>query len=112
MSDKLEDATDTAQSAWNGLLAEPYNICEDLSCWFGLSYASFLVLPRVMMEAMPDEWQRKMAVLLNEYDNEFSNQPDIGTRVQITKDGKLIKTPDWMINYRHPDYEAINRIRR
>ena len=31
---------------------------------------------------------------------------------KLTKDGKLIKTPDWMINYRHPDYEAINRIRR
>ncbi len=49
---------------------------------------------------------------INEFDDEFPNQPDIGTRVQITKDGKLIKTPDWMINYRHPDYEVINRIRR
>ena len=35
-----------------------YNL--DLSNWFGLSYASFLTLPRVLMEAMPEEWQRKM----------------------------------------------------
>lgn len=83
----------------------------DLSCWFGLSYASFLTLPRVMMEAMPEEWQKKMAVLLNEFDDAFPNQPDIGTRVQITQNGKLIKTPEWMINYRHPDYAIINHIK-
>jgi len=88
-----------------------YNQREDLSCWFGLSYASFLTLPRVMMEAMPDEWKKKMAVLLNEFDDAFPNQPDIGTRVQITKDGKLIKTPEWMINYRRPDYQKINSCR-
>lgn len=84
---------------------------EELSCWFGLSYASFCVLPRVLMEAMPDEWQRQMAKLLNEYDDAFPNQPDIGTRVQITKDKKLIKTPDWLINYRHPDRKAIDALR-
>ena len=30
---------------------------ERLSRWFGLSYASWLTMPRVMMEAMPEEWQ-------------------------------------------------------
>jgi len=85
---------------------------EDLSLWFGLSYASFLTLPRVLMEAMPEEWQRKIAVLLNEYNNTFPNQPDIGSRVQITKHGKLIKTPSWLTNYRHPDRKIINSLRR
>jgi hypothetical protein len=89
-----------------------YKVKEDLSCWFGLSYASFLVLPRVLMEAMPEKWQKKMATLLNEYDNEFPNQPDVGTRVQITQNRKLIKTPEWLINYRHPDFRAIDLLRR
>jgi len=82
-----------------------------LQCWFNLSYASWLTLPRVLMEAMPVEWQDRMVVLLNEYHEAFPNQPDIGTRVQVTQDGKLIKIPEWLANYRHPDYDAIARLR-
>ena len=85
---------------------------DNLNCWFSLSYASFLVLPRVLMEAMPKEWGDKMAELLNEYDETFPNQPDIGTRVQITHGGKLIKTPSWLINYRRPDQSEINACRK
>ena len=84
---------------------------DDLDCWFNLSYASWLTLPRVLMRAMPEEWQVKMAQLLFEYDAAFPNQPDIGTRVQITKAGKLIKTPEWLINYRRPHYDKINELR-
>ena len=85
---------------------------QELSQWFSLSYSSFLTLPRVLMEAMPDEWQGKMAALLNDYDNTFPNRPEgMGSRVQITQDGKLTKTPKWMLNYRHPDRQAINALR-
>lgn len=85
---------------------------DDLQCWFGLSYASYLTLPRVLMEAMPERWQDDMAKLLREYDEAFPNQPDIGTRVQVTDaQGKLMRTPDWLINYRRPDYDAIERLR-
>lgn len=85
---------------------------KDLACWFGLSYASFLVLPRVLMQDMPAEWQERMAVLLNEYDDAYPNQPDIGTRVQATKDGKMIKMPEWLLNYRHPARAEIEKLRR
>lgn len=84
---------------------------EKLWCWFSLSRASWLTLPRVLMHAMPDEWQGKMADLLEEYDNAFPNQPDLGTRVQVTKDGKMVKTPEWLLNYRHPNPEVINSLR-
>lgn len=84
---------------------------DDLQCWFGLSYASWLTMPRVLMEAMPEQWQSQMAELLYQYDSAFPNQPDIGTRVQITKDGKLIKTPSWLINYRRPERDKINELR-
>ena len=79
-----------------------------LSCWFSLSYASWLTLTRVLMEQMPDEWQLKMAELLYEYEAVYCNQPDLGTRVQITKNGKLIKTPKEYLNYRYPDFQWID----
>jgi hypothetical protein len=64
------------------------------------------------MEAMSVEWQDQMAALLNEYREAFPNQPDIGTRVQVTDlSGKLIKTPEWLVNYRHPDHRAIEELR-
>ena len=37
------------------------NGADHLSCKFSLSHASFLTIPRVLMEAMPDEWQERMA---------------------------------------------------
>jgi hypothetical protein len=83
-----------------------------LSFWFGLSYASFLTLPRVLMEAMSDEWQGKMAALLNEYDDTFDRLPSYGTRVQVLKNGKMTKTPEWLINYRRPDPEVIESFKR
>ena len=79
--------------------------------WFGLDRASFLVLPRILMHEMPDEWQAKMAALLAEYGDAFPNQPNIGTRVQCTQRGKLVSWPDWMLNYRHPDHDEIDNLR-
>ena len=85
---------------------------EKLSCWFELSYASFLTVPRVLMEAMPNEWQGKIAQLLEEMDNTFPNLPDIGYRVQATKKGRLTKFPKWFLNYRHPDYKEIENAKK
>lgn len=83
-----------------------------LSCWFNLSYASWLTLPRVLMEDMPDEWQGKMAALLEEYEAAFPNRPDIGTRVQATDTtGKLTRFPPWVLNYRRPDRAALEDAR-
>lgn len=83
-----------------------------LSCWFGLTYASWLTIPRVMLGNMPDSWQSKLADLLEEYDLTFTNQPDIGTRVQITKDGKLTKAPPWLLNYRRPDCKMLQSMKQ
>lgn len=98
-------------------LAETANLRQQgrdkLHGWFGLSYASFLTLPRILMQEMPDEWQEKMADLLAEYDEAFPNKPPVGSRVQVTDlQGRLIKTPAWLINYRRPDYKEIDALRR
>jgi hypothetical protein len=84
---------------------------QKLHGWFGLSYASFLVLPRVLMQQMPDEWQGRMADLLSQYDEAFPNQPDFGTRVQCERAGKLTKWPSWILDYRHPDAAEIGKLR-
>lgn len=85
---------------------------EKLWGWFGLSYAAFLTLPRVLMHEMPDEWQRKMADLLREYDETFPNWPDgQGSRVQLTINGKMVKMPEWLKDYRHPDSAEIALIK-
>ncbi|WP_242152754.1 hypothetical protein [Pseudomonas sp. ArH3a] len=83
----------------------------DLGAYFGLSYSSWLTLPRVLMEAMPEEWKHNMAALLHRYDDTYPNQPDYGTTVRVTVDGKMVKTPGWLINYRHPDLAMINEMR-
>lgn len=85
----------------------------NLSTWFGLSRASFLVIPRVLMEAMPDEWQGEMAELLNQYDDAF-DQSKIAvdyTTVICRYNGRAVKTPNWLVNYRHPERAVIEFIK-
>lgn len=36
----------------------------------------------------------------------------MGSKVQITKNNKLTKTPEWLVNYRHPDYNKINELKK
>lgn len=83
---------------------------EKLWDWFSLSYASFLVMPRAMMHEMPDEWQGKMADLLTEWD-EMTDCPDdeiTGITVSIRKNNKFASMPTELLNYRHPDTEALS----
>jgi len=83
-----------------------------LNEWFSLSYASWLTLPRVLVQEMPDEWQKKMAKLLEEYDRTWDlSSLEYGTTVRLTEDGKLKSMPEWLKNYRHPDHRIINSMR-
>lgn len=78
---------------------------KDLQLWFGLSYASFCVMPRVFMEAMPIEWQEKMAELLFEYDDTIkTNACGVHGCVVTAKDAnnRFIKMPEDIADYRHP----------
>jgi 2'-5' RNA ligase len=81
--------------------------------WFGLSYASWLTIPRVLMHEMPDEWQEKMAALLNEYDEHwnFESVCDYTPHVTLRKGRRFAKTPDWLVSYRHPHYNEIKKLR-
>ena len=80
--------------------------------YFGLSYANFLVLPRVIMESMSNEWQTKMCDLLSELNETFDWLPDdIDLYVQMRKDGKIIKLIPELCNYRHPDEDWLESIK-
>lgn len=83
---------------------------KDLHLCFGLSRASFLVLPRVAMQEMPNEWKEKMAELLNEYD-ETINMSAFGVHSCFVtvkdRDNKFMKMPEELINYRHPSQETV-----
>ncbi len=95
-----------------GTAENPIETENPLWDWFGLSRASFLVLPRVLMHEMPMDWQKQMAKLLLEYEKVFSNQPPIGTTVRITgENGKIIPTPKWLLDYRNPDKSSIAAIK-
>lgn len=82
---------------------------EKLSRYFGMSYAIFAILPRIMMSDMPDEWQDKMYDLLNEFDNTYPNFPELDFHVTSKNDadGKFASIPDWILNYRYPDRDKI-----
>jgi len=39
---------------------------KDIHTWFSLSYASYLVIPRSVLQSMSEEWQYKFVELLDE----------------------------------------------
>lgn len=67
--------------------------------WFGLTYASYLVLPRSVLQAMPPEWQGRLVALLDEA-SELVELPNDNYTVTLRQCGKFVRDP--FANYRHP----------
>ena len=88
---------------------------ERLWNWFGLSYSCWLTLPRSLMHSMPDDWQRRMADLLEEYDEAWAipKKDWMDIHVAGKRHGKFCKLPDWTSRqmYRHPCKEVIDSLR-
>lgn len=78
---------------------------------FGLSYATFITIPRVLAHEMPDEWQGQMAKLLDEYFAKWQGLDDAEINFQVLSHvrGKRVSMPRWLLNYRHPDRDEIAR---
>ena len=77
--------------------------------WFGLSYASYLVLPRVLMQEMPKEWQEKMVSLLEEGQRTWDYEDDYQVRLR-GDDGRYKRDP--LREYRRPNRDLIEAARR
>jgi low affinity Fe/Cu permease len=85
-----------------------------LSQWFGLTRAAWVTLPRSFMQEMPDEWQRRFAICLEEIQDTFPNAPKEIANTVVTGrvGGKFVRIPEWVSNYRRPDLDLINACRR
>lgn len=46
---------------------------EDVHTYFGLSYANYLVLPRTLLQSMPQEWQARFVTLVDELHDAFEH---------------------------------------
>ena len=75
----------------------------------------YLVMSRTLLEAMPKEWQHRFVDLLDEIGEEFDYMHDDWEaphyRVKAVDDkGRYIRDP-WG-NYRYPDSQWIEKLRR
>lgn len=69
--------------------------------WFGLSYAAYLVAPRVVLCAMPQEWQERFVALMEEAEEyvDFSKIDDNYAVNLRSEKGRFAS--DAFANYRH-----------
>ena len=80
----------------------------DISGWFNLTYAAYIVLPRLWLEAMPREWQFKFVALLNELYDTVGWDDGHGDQYMVKRryKGKFIKDPN--ADYRRGRVEYKN----
>lgn len=71
---------------------------------FGLTYASYLVVPRMVLEAMPFEWQEQFVAMMDELHETIEyDEPDYN--VTARKNRRFISDP--LRDYRHPDRSLL-----
>lgn len=69
-------------------------------CWFGLSYANYLVLPRLVLQSMPGGWQRRFVELLREADQRYGPHLEGDYCVKLRGEaGRFVADP--LADYRH-----------
>ena len=85
---------------------------ESLQNFFELSYAQYLTVPRSILEAMPAEWQDKFGDLLHELDATFDWRPDNGRYWCNLRDAKGRFVSDPLHQYRHPDKDLLDSLRK
>lgn len=85
----------------------------DIHTHFGLSYANYLVLPRTLLQSMPETWQHQFVALLQQYDEAFAHveQPD-GYEVQAATEAYLddlkpaaLAALGWIVE--HGEHETV-----
>jgi len=67
----------------------------DISGWFSLTYASYLVIPRLWLESMPIEWQHQFVSLLEKIQDTLVIDAEYTAEYIVTckRKGKFIKDP-------------------
>lgn len=78
---------------------------DPIHVWFGLTYASYLVLPRVALVSMPYNWQKRLVKLLDEMEEAFYPDNLLPSETSHYKvfltdnSGRFVKDP--LRHYRH-----------
>jgi len=66
----------------------------DVHTWFGLTYASYLVVNRSLLQSMPQAWQHRFTELMSELQHHFRNIDEPHYVVQVrTESGRFGKDP-------------------
>lgn len=97
----IENNADKSPKPFN-----PFESDEAVSYWFELSYSSYCVLPRVLMESMPAEWQRRMVKCLQEAREAFEYlniNDNYEVRLRDPETHRYVEDPYKV--YRHKHYE-------
>jgi hypothetical protein len=65
---------------------ERHGRCDDQEThrWYGLSYASYLVLPRTLLQSMPGAWQAAFTAMLDDLAAAFAHVPQAAAYQVIT----------------------------
>ncbi len=66
-------------------------MCHSINEWFGLSYQSYFVIPRLALEAMPAAWQKRFIDLMAEAEM-------MG-----------MKTPEYKVLRAEPEYTMVEQ---
>lgn len=62
--------------------------------WFELTYSSYLVLPRSLLQSMPQEWQAKLVTLLEDLEQSFDTSEFVSEyQVTARRGGKYVEDP-------------------
>jgi hypothetical protein len=82
------------------------NETEPVHAWFGLTYSSYLVLQRSILQSTPIKWQRKFIKLIEELEEMASDIEDLPSKYTVQlrdENGRFIKDP-------YADYDRGRRI--
>ena len=72
---------------------------------FGLTYASYHVMPRMVLEAMPFDWQARFVKLMDELHETIEyDEPNYNVIARNEK-GRIFSDP--LRAYRHPDHSLL-----
>ncbi len=79
----------------------PLVLDEPIHTWFGLSYASYFVIPRTVLQSMPDAWQQRFIDLIEETETHLGDwSPDWPACYHVTirgPGGRFLSDP--LANY-------------
>jgi hypothetical protein len=62
---------DRGMKSGTGMIEGPFEPEVDIHQYFGLSYSSYLVLSRTLLQSMPEEWQIKFVEMMGELNESF-----------------------------------------